>query len=109
MPRIRKADSGTQKTEIRWSLGAYIRLSREDNIKSDNDSNSVKNQRAILTEYYQNHVYEFDSVEYYVEACDIIEPTQETACIKGFRELVLFCLTQKSKIGADSVSVMNRR
>ena len=33
----------------RWRLGEYIRLSKEDLKKGKDDSNSVKNQRDLLT------------------------------------------------------------
>lgn len=52
---------------VRWRFAAYIRLSREDNVKSDDDSNSVRNQQKILMEYYRAHADEFESAEFYVD------------------------------------------
>lgn len=48
---------------IRWKLGEYIRLSREDVNRCKDDSNSVTNQKALLDDYYQQHIDEFESVE----------------------------------------------
>lgn len=50
---------------IRWKLGQYIRLSKEDlnRGKNKDDSNSVTNQKALLEDYYQQHVDEFESAQ----------------------------------------------
>lgn len=50
---------------VRWKLGEYIRLSKEDinRGKDKDDSNSVTNQKALLDDYYQQHINEFESVE----------------------------------------------
>ena len=50
---------------IRWKLGEYIRLSKEDinRGKDKDDSNSVTNQKALLDDYYQQHIDEFESVQ----------------------------------------------
>lgn len=50
---------------IRWKLGEYIRLSKEDinRGKDNDDSNSVTNQKALLDDYYQRHVDEFESIQ----------------------------------------------
>jgi hypothetical protein len=50
---------------VRWKLGEYIRLSKEDinRGKDKDDSNSVTNQKALLDDYYQQHIDEFESVE----------------------------------------------
>ncbi|WRS27398.1 recombinase family protein [Oscillospiraceae bacterium MB08-C2-2] len=50
---------------VRWKLGEYIRLSKEDinRGKDKDDSNSVTNQKALLDDYYQQHIAEFESVE----------------------------------------------
>ena len=48
---------------IRWKLGEYIRLSREDVNRGKDDSDSVTNQKALLDDYYQQHIDEFESVE----------------------------------------------
>ena len=41
----------------RWRLGIYIRLSKEDLKKGKDDSNSVKNQRDLLNDFYRIMVY----------------------------------------------------
>ncbi|MDU3780163.1 MAG: recombinase family protein [Flavonifractor plautii] len=51
----------------RWRLGEYIRLSKEDLKKGKDDSNSVKNQRDLLNDFYQKHLEEFESVSEYVD------------------------------------------
>ncbi|WP_195199084.1 recombinase family protein [Faecalispora jeddahensis] len=48
---------------VRWKLGEYIRLSREDLNRGKDDSNSVVNQKALLDDYYRQHMDEFESVE----------------------------------------------
>ena len=50
-----------------WRLGEYIRLSKEDLKKGKDDSNSVKNQRDLLNDFYQKHIEEFESVSEYVD------------------------------------------
>ena len=51
----------------RWRLGEYIRLSKEVLKKGKDDSNSVKNQRDLLNDFYQKHIEEFESVSEYVD------------------------------------------
>ena len=53
----------------------YMRLSKEDD--SEAESQSVANQRSLLRSFAKEH--SLDVYGEYVEACDIIEPTQETA------------------------------
>lgn len=48
---------------VRWKLGEYIRLSKEDLNRGKDDSNSVVNQKALLDDYYQQYIDEFESVE----------------------------------------------
>ena len=48
----------------RWRLGEYIRLSKEDLKKGKDDSNSVKNQRDLLGDFYRRHMDEFESALY---------------------------------------------
>lgn len=57
----------TPYTVRRWRLGDYIRLSKEDMKKGKDDSNSVKNQRNLLNEFYENHIDEFESKTEYVD------------------------------------------
>ena len=51
----------------RWRLGEYIRLSKEDLKKGKDDSNSVKNQRDLLGDFYRRHMDEFESAVEYVD------------------------------------------
>ena len=54
----------------RWRMGAYIRLSKEDLKKlkkNQDDSNSVKNQRGLLTAFYEQYIEEFESIEFYID------------------------------------------
>ncbi len=54
----------------RWKMGKYIRLSKEDIKKAregKDDSNSVKNQRDLLDDFYQKHIGEFESAAEYVD------------------------------------------
>lgn len=48
---------------IRWKLGEYIRLSKEDLNRGKDESNSVTNQRKLLDDYYRQNIDEFESVE----------------------------------------------
>ena len=50
----------------RWRLGIYIRLSKEDLKKGKDDSNSVKNQRDLLNDFYRRNIDEFESITEYV-------------------------------------------
>ena len=56
----------------RWRLGIYIRLSKEDLKKGKDDSNSVKNQRDLLNDFYRRNIDEFESITEYVDAAVII-------------------------------------
>jgi predicted site-specific integrase-resolvase len=61
-------------------------------------------------DYYTNYIQSRSDWQFicvYTEACDIIEPTQETAKIKGFRELVLFFSLQNQKPGLLPYSITN--
>lgn len=54
----------------RWKMGGYIRLSKEDLKKTregKDDSNSVKNQRDLLNDFYRKHIDEFESMDEYVD------------------------------------------
>lgn len=47
--------------DIRWKPGKYIRLSKEDiNKGKGNDSNSVVNQNALLDDFCNQHIDEFE-------------------------------------------------
>ena len=67
----------------RWRLGEYIRLSKEDLKKGKDDSNSVKNQRDLLGDFYQRHMDEFESAVEYVEGPVIIGLNQKHPTARG--------------------------
>ena len=56
------------------NVALYLRLSKEDELVGQ--SESIQNQRDFLT----RHVLEqgWNIVDVYIEACEIIEPTQRT-------------------------------
>ena len=69
-----------------WKMGGYIRLSREDLQKINrglDDSNSVKNQRDLLGDFYQRHMDEFESAVEYVEGPVIIGLNQKHPTARG--------------------------
>ena len=53
------ASSPTSYNVMRWRLGKYIRLSKEDLLRGRDASNSVVNQRRLLEQYHQAHLDEF--------------------------------------------------
>ncbi len=58
-----------------YNVGIYLRISREDE-ESNQTSQSILNQKNFLTKYAIENG--FNIIECYIEACDIIRPTQET-------------------------------
>ena len=64
-----QAVSQTPYNVLRWRLGEYIRLSKEDaqKAKKGDDSNSVVNQGRLLDDYYNRHIDEFESAEKYID------------------------------------------
>lgn len=66
----------------RWRLGIYIRLSKEDLKKGKDDSNSVKNQRDLLNDFYRRNIDEFESITEYVDD-DILERTLTVKIFNG--------------------------
>lgn len=62
--------SPTSNKMMRWRLGKYIRLSKEDLLRGRDESNSVINQRLLLEQYHQTHMdefYEGDESDVYVD------------------------------------------
>ena len=53
------ASAPTSYNTMRWRLGKYIRLSKEDLLRGRDESNSVINQRRLLEQYHQTHLDEF--------------------------------------------------
>lgn len=56
---IISASAPTSYNAMRWRLGKYIRLSKEDLLRGRDESNSVINQRRLLEQYHQTHLDEF--------------------------------------------------
>jgi len=73
----------TTYTIRRWRLGAYIRLSKEDLKKGKDDSNSVKNQRDLLGDFYRRHMNEFESAVEYVDGPVKIGLNQQHPTARG--------------------------
>ncbi len=63
---IEYSESFTSKS-MRWKLGKYIRLSKEDINRGSDDSNSVMNQKKLLDEYFETHSDEFISAVTYTD------------------------------------------
>ena len=85
------ASAPTSYNAMRWRLGKYIRLSKEDLLRGRDESNSVINQRRLLEQYHQTHLDEFhDGTEQdvYVDDSDIVEPSQEELAGQAFSGLV---------------------
>jgi site-specific DNA recombinase len=53
------ASAPTSYNAMRWRLGKYIRLSKEDLLRGRDESNSIINQRRLLEQYHQTHLDEF--------------------------------------------------
>jgi hypothetical protein len=87
MPRIRKPIDGSApikstKSDIVWNIAVYIRLSRED---GNEESESVINQKKILSEYLESYFEDsFTITDYYVD--DGLTGTDDTR--ENFMRLV---------------------
>lgn len=53
--------------EIIYKVAIYIRLSKEDVDKEYDESESIKNQRTLLTEYVQNLGWKYELVDVYID------------------------------------------
>lgn len=72
MARTKNRETNTAVSQFsynptRWNLAKYIRLSKEDLNRGNDDSNSVTNQKKLLDDYYRQHLDEFESAETYVD------------------------------------------
>ena len=54
----------SEPVEIKWQVGAYIRLSKEDGDKAESDS--VANQREIIKAYVKDHP-DMEIVDFYID------------------------------------------
>ena len=50
-----------------FKVAIYIRLSKEDMDRGENDSESVKNQKILLEEYVRNLGEEYELVDIYAD------------------------------------------
>ncbi len=55
-----------EKSSI-FKVAIYIRLSKEDMDRGDNDSESVKNQKILLQEYVKSLGEEYELVDIYID------------------------------------------
>jgi DNA invertase Pin-like site-specific DNA recombinase len=76
---------------IRWDVGKYIRLSKEDIGRGNDDSNSVVHQRKLLDEYCMEHMDEFSSnIEFSDDGCTGTDTNRE-----GFQNLIAAVMSRK--------------
>ncbi len=74
-----------------WQAGKYIRLSKEDVGKGNDDSNSVLNQKKLLDEYCLEHSDEFSvTAEYSDDGCTGTDTNRI-----GFQNLIADVMNQK--------------
>ena len=59
---LRKGE--TRAAAVLWNTAGYLRLSREDGDKAESDS--IANQRKILTSYCRSHP-ELELVDFYID------------------------------------------
>ena len=78
------------KQRDNYRVAIYCRLSKDD--YNEGESSSITSQKSMLTAYVQEKGW--DIVGYYVEACDIIEPTQRNQSYQGFQRFGSFLLLQ---------------
>ena len=64
-----------------YNTALYMRLSRDD--ESFGDSVSIETQCTVLTQFVREHP-EFHMVSEFVDACIILEPSQEVLVQQGF-------------------------
>lgn len=76
---------------LAWNVGKYIRLSREDLNRGNDDSNSVANQKRILDEYCALHKDEFPASFTYVD--DGYSGTDTNR--DGFQQLIADVMSKK--------------
>lgn len=81
---ILTAAPAKEETEMLRAAGKitalYCRLSQEDSL--DGESNSISNQKNILLQYAKQNF--FVKPVFFVDACIILEPSQEVLARQGF-------------------------
>ncbi|MDR1701855.1 MAG: recombinase family protein, partial [Sporomusaceae bacterium] len=76
---------------LRWDAGKYIRLSKEDLGRGNDESNSVRQQRKLLDEYCLEHPDEFRSArEFSDDGCTGTDTNRE-----GFQNLLAAVMSRK--------------
>jgi len=84
-------NSCAHQNVTRWKLGKYIRLSKEDLNRGDNDSNSAQNQSRLLDEFQLTYADEFVSDTTYIDdGC-----TGTSTDRDGFQRLVSDVMNKK--------------
>lgn len=52
-------------SKVKWSIGGYGRLSKEDG--DDRESQSISGQKQIITDYIKNTNEDFSNIEFYID------------------------------------------
>lgn len=52
---------------ITYKVAIYIRLSKEDADRGYDESESITNQKSLLTQYVKNLGYEYELVDIYID------------------------------------------
>lgn len=77
----------------------YCRLSQED--MQAGESESIQNQKLILQKYADEH--HFFNTRFFVDASDIVEPSQEALAGQAFSDLVqLFAFYKQHMRGCET-------
>ena len=59
-----------------YKVAIYIRLSKEDMDKGYDESESITNQKALLTEYVEKLGWEYELIDIYIETF-VISPVEQ--------------------------------
>ena len=66
-----------------FKVAIYIRLSKEDMDRGDNDSESVKNQKILLQEYVKSLGEGYELIDTYIDSRIYSEQTLIDQTLKG--------------------------
>ncbi|MCI9016921.1 MAG: hypothetical protein HFJ53_07150 [Clostridia bacterium] len=66
-----------------FKVAIYIRLSKEDMDRGDNNSESVKNQKMLLQEYVKSLGEEYQLIDIYIDQRIYSEQTLIDQTLKG--------------------------
>ena len=77
-------EGGTKLEKIKiFKVAIYIRLSKEDMDRGDNNSESVKNQKMLLQEYVKSLGEEYQLIDIYIDQRIYSEQTLIDQTLKG--------------------------